>query len=79
MIRQPGRHRRASARFGTSILADVIRAGVDPHCHTAAMFAGISPEAFLRLKSSKHARKRERFATLRQGAKAINFGIPGAG
>jgi DNA polymerase I-like protein with 3'-5' exonuclease and polymerase domains len=46
----------------------VIRQGVDPHSFTAAMFEGISIEAF----AEHPARK-----TLRQRAKALNFGIPG--
>ena len=29
------------ARYGRSRLADVIRAGIDPHCYTAAMFEGM--------------------------------------
>ena len=65
------------ARYGSSKLADVIRAGTDPHCHSAAIFAGITLEKFMALKISAVAGKRERFETLRQRAKVLNFGIPG--
>lgn len=55
-------------RFGNSRLADVIREGTDPHAFTAAMFEGISPAEF-----AGHPERK----TLRQRAKALNFGIPG--
>ena len=61
------------ARYGNSKLADVIRAGVDPHCYTAAMLLGVSPEEFMALE---HADP-ERFERQRQQAKPLNFGIPG--
>ena len=60
-------------RFGSSTLADVIRAGVDPHVHTAAMFANMSIDDFNQLKTDDP----QRYATLRQRSKALNFGIPG--
>jgi hypothetical protein len=65
------------ARYGTSNLADVIRAGVDPHCHTAAMFEHINLDKFMRLKKSEEPVERARFDALRQRAKVLNFGIPG--
>lgn len=55
-------------RYGSSKLADVIRQGIDPHAFTAAMFEGVSIDAFGKLDNRK---------TLRQRAKALNFGIPG--
>jgi DNA polymerase-1 len=61
------------ARYGNSKLADVIRTGVDPHCYTAAMLLGVSPEEFMALE---HADP-ERFERQRQQAKPLNFGIPG--
>jgi len=64
-------------RYGSSKLAEVIRAGVDPHCHTAAMFEGMTLEEFMKLKGSKNAKNREQYASLRQRAKVLNFGIPG--
>ncbi|WP_240907072.1 DNA polymerase [Paludisphaera rhizosphaerae] len=64
------------ARFGSSRLAQVLRAGGDPHAHTAALFEGVEPREFLRLRSGS-PRDRERFSVLRRRAKAINFGIPG--
>jgi DNA adenine methylase len=60
-------------RYGSSTLADVIRAGTDPHVHTAAMFANMGLDDFQRLKVDDP----QRHATLRQRAKALNFGIPG--
>ena len=63
----------AQARYGTSRLAEVIRAGIDPHCFTAAMFEGLELGEFLALKD----RDRDRYDTLRQRAKVLNFGIPG--
>ena len=65
------------ALFGSSTLAEVIRSGVDPHAYTAAMFEGVTLEAFMALKSSRRKRDRERYAALRQRAKVFNFGIPG--
>jgi hypothetical protein len=65
------------ARFGWSKLAEVILAGVDPHAYTAAMFEGMTLEAFLAWKSSPHPEDRRRYASLRQRAKVFNFGIPG--
>ena len=41
------------------------------------MFEGGSLPEFLKLKASRHAEDRAKFARLRQRAKAINFGIPG--
>lgn len=55
-------------RYGFSKLGDVIKAGIDPHAYTAAMFAGVSLEEFEGLSERKE---------LRQKAKAINFGFPG--
>ena len=55
-------------RYGFSSLGDVLKQGVDPHSHTAAMFAGMTLDDFLKLPNAKQ---------LRQQAKAINFGIPG--
>ena len=65
------------ARFGESRLAEVIRAGVDPHVYTAAMLAGMEPDDFKLLASANDPADRERYGELRQKAKAINFGIPG--
>jgi hypothetical protein len=55
------------ARYGASRLADVIRAGVDPHAYTAAMFEGMGLEDFMALKSSDRGRYNE----LRQRAKVL--------
>ena len=61
------------ARFGSSRLADVIKKGVDPHCYTAAILAGISLKQFMSLKHTDPAR----FKSARQQAKPVNFGVPG--
>jgi len=61
------------ARYGHSRLAQVIRDGVDPHVHTAAMILGMSVEQFEALQRSDA----ETFRDHRQRAKAINFGVPG--
>lgn len=60
-------------RYGHSRLADVIRAGVDPHIYTAALFVGLEHNEFMLLKAASPAK----FKSDRQAAKAINFGIPG--
>jgi DNA polymerase I-like protein with 3'-5' exonuclease and polymerase domains len=77
-------------RYGWSDLADVLAAGVDPHAHTAALMLGVPPEAFLRWKDDDTVVERrvvngkevvvtrkDKFAQARQGAKAVNFGVPG--
>ena len=56
------------SRYGFSRLGDVMKAGIDPHSYTAAMFAGLELEEFQQLPDAKH---------LRQQSKAINFGFPG--
>lgn len=77
-------------RYGSSDLADVIRAGVDPHAHTAAMILGVGREEFLNWKDNEtiveeqsadgtmsRTKLRDRFSAARQRAKPINFGVPG--
>ena len=56
------------SKYRFSKLGDVLKANIDPHSYTAAMFAGISLEQFQHLPNKKQ---------LRQQAKAINFGLPG--
>jgi DNA polymerase I-like protein with 3'-5' exonuclease and polymerase domains len=61
-------------RYGGSSLADVIKAGTDPHAHTAALMLDVPPDEFL---GWKHDPARAgRYAAARQGAKVINFGVP---
>lgn len=48
-------------RYGKSVLADVIRAGRDPHAFTAAMFHHIPFEEFLEWRDSDDAEKRKTF------------------
>lgn len=61
------------ARYGRSVLADVIRAGRDPHAYTAAVLLGMEPDEFLALQGTDP----KRFKSCRQMAKPLNFGIPG--
>ena len=65
------------ARIGFSRLAEVIRAGTDPHAYTAAMLAGMEFEEFKALATSDDPNDRERYDDLRRKAKPVNFGIPG--
>ena len=61
------------AKYGKSVLGDVIRDGVDPHAYTAALVMGIDPKTFMALKGTDP----ETFKNQRQSAKAVNFGVPG--
>ena len=74
------------ARYGSSRLAGTIRAGIDPHCYTAAMLLGLTLAGFMSLADvideveAEGVVKRIKgywFKRHRQGAKAINFGVPG--
>lgn len=60
-------------KFGFSVLLDTVKKGVDPHAYTAAMFEGMSLDAFMALKDTDP----KRFKDGRQAAKACNFGVPG--
>ena len=60
-------------RLGRSVLADAIRAGIDPHINTAALLNGMSLEQFAELKAADPDCAKD----LRQKAKALNFGVPG--
>ncbi|NQT93403.1 MAG: hypothetical protein HQ559_11630, partial [Lentisphaerae bacterium] len=59
-------------RYGRSTLADVIKAGRDPHCYTASVVNGMSYESFEDLNTSDHMK----YKADRQKAKALNFGLP---
>lgn len=63
-------------RYGDSVLARIIREGVDPHCFTAAMLLGVKLSEFMALGESENLDDRKRFREWRQKAKAVNFGIP---
>lgn len=63
-------------RYGKSVLADVIRNNLDPHCFTAAMFEKVTFSEFMDWKSSSDFNLRKKYIDSRQRAKAINFGIP---
>jgi hypothetical protein len=77
-------------RYGWSDMAEVIKAGVDPHAHTAAMMLGVSAEEFLSWKKNESVAERkmvdgkavevkfsDKYAKARQMAKPVNFGVPG--
>jgi hypothetical protein len=80
----------ALQRYGWSNMAEVIKAGVDPHAHTAAMMLGVPVEEFMTWKNNEEVaetrvvdgkeitvRFKDKFDKARQQAKAINFGVPG--
>jgi DNA polymerase I-like protein with 3'-5' exonuclease and polymerase domains len=64
------------ARYGHSTLANVICKGIDPHSFTASMIEGVHLQEFMTWKTHPDAEMRAKFQTLRQRAKAVNFGIP---
>jgi hypothetical protein len=77
-------------RYGWSDMAGIIKAGVDPHAHTAAMMLGVPAEEFLSWKENDAvAEKRsvdgkeveikfkDKFDKARSQAKPVNFGVPG--
>ena len=77
-------------RYGWSDMADVIKAGVDPHAHTAAMMLGMPPQEFLTWKDNEAVAEKttgngkeeiitykDKFDKARQQAKPVNFGVPG--
>jgi hypothetical protein len=76
-------------KYGRSVLADILRQGIDPHCHTAAMVLGISLEELCRWKQDGTVAERrdlaggpqsvtyaQKYKEMRNAAKAINFGVP---
>jgi hypothetical protein len=80
----------ALRRYGWSDMAEVIRAGVDPHAHTAAMMLGVPPEELAAWKDNEavveekardgtvtSVKLKDRFDRARQQAKPVNFGVPG--
>lgn len=60
-------------RYGRSRLAEVIMAGIDPHANTAAVLNSMTLEQFEVLKRTDP----QKYKSLRQKAKPINFGLPG--
>ena len=72
-------------RYGRSVLADVITAGVDPHCYTASLILGVSLDEFMGWKddateaelNGKRQPLKAHYKEARQAAKAVNFGVPG--
>jgi site-specific DNA-adenine methylase len=61
-------------RYGKSTLADIIKAGQDPHAHTAALMLGLEPAEFLSWE--KDPAREKAYKKARQAAKAVNFGTP---
>jgi DNA polymerase I-like protein with 3'-5' exonuclease and polymerase domains len=77
-------------RYGWSDMAEVIKAGADPHAHTAAMMLGVPAEEFLRWKDNEAVAEKgtidskevvvafkDKYDKARQMAKPVNFGVPG--
>ena len=60
-------------QFGESKLAEVLRNERDLHEHTAAMIANVDVVDFAAMKKTDP----KKYKSLRQRAKAINFGVPG--
>jgi hypothetical protein len=80
----------ALRRYGSSDMAAVIKAGVDPHAHTAAMMLGEPVEEFMTWKGNEAVAEKkvvdgkevevtfkDKFDKARQMAKPVNFGVPG--
>jgi hypothetical protein len=80
----------ALRRYGWSDMADVIKAGVDPHAHTAAMMLGVPVEEFMTWKGNEAVGEKkvvdgkevevtfkDKYDKARQMAKPVNFGVPG--
>lgn len=66
------------ARFGRSVLADVLRGGRDPHSYTASLVLGEPyDEVLAHVKEEKKSGQPGPYSRSRQAAKAINFGVPG--
>jgi hypothetical protein len=77
-------------RYGWSDMAEVVKAGADPHAHTAAMMLGVPAEEFMTWKGNEAVVKvqgedgkevevklKDKFDEVRQMAKPVNFGVPG--
>jgi hypothetical protein len=77
-------------RYGWSDMATVIKAGVDPHAHTAAMMLGVPADEFMSWKNNEAVAEttvvdgkevaikfKDKFDRARQMAKPVNFGVPG--
>jgi DNA polymerase I-like protein with 3'-5' exonuclease and polymerase domains len=77
-------------RYGWSDMATVIKAGIDPHAHTAAMMIGVPADEFKSWKNSEAVAEKttvdgkevvvsfkDKFGKARQQAKPVNFGVPG--
>jgi len=80
----------ALRRYGWSDMADVIKKGVDPHAHTAAMMLNVPLAEFLTWKDNEAVAEKkivdgkevvikfkDKYDQARQAAKPVNFGVPG--
>src|SRR5262249_45422480 len=80
----------ALKRYDWSDMANVIKAGVDPHAHTAAMMLGVTPAEFMTWKGNESVAEervdngkvvavtwKDKYDKARQQAKPVNFGVPG--
>jgi hypothetical protein len=64
-------------RYGRSVLADVIRAGKDPHAHAAAIIMlSMPPEEFAAWEHDPE--KADAYDSARQAIKPVTFGVPGS-
>ena len=61
------------ARYGFSVLGQVIIDGIDPHSFTAAMFKGVPLEEFMKMKESANELERNEYIELRQKAKVVQL------
>jgi hypothetical protein len=64
-------------RYGRSALADVIRAGKDPHAYAAArIMMNTSPEEFTAWEHDPA--RADDYESARQAIKPVTFGVPGS-
>jgi hypothetical protein len=76
-------------RYGRSTMADIIKAGTDPHAYTASMMLGVPLEEFLSWKDNDtvvqaaagdapaSGKLKDLFDRNRQASKPVNFGVIG--
>lgn len=63
--------------FGWSKLADVIKAGQDPHISVAAILMGVDYSVAAAAKADRRHPLHKQLKAMRNLAKALNFGLPG--
>ena len=62
---------------GTSVLADALNKGLDPHAYFASKMIGVSYDDFMVVLADKTHPLFKKYKGFRQGAKEGNFGFPG--